>query len=57
LLGNKNSNQEETELTKEQKEALKRTVPLLSRIDEVKTSKDFFEECTYFIELKGKRYF
>jgi hypothetical protein len=27
---------------------------LLSRIEDVKTSKQFLEECTYFVGLKGK---
>ena len=29
--------------------------PLLSRLDQITSSKEFLEECTYFIGLKGKR--
>ena len=28
---------------------------LLSRIEDIKTSREFLEECTYFIGLKGKQ--
>lgn len=28
--------------------------PLLGRIDEIKSAKEFLEECTYYIGLKGK---
>lgn len=42
------------ELTEHEIEEMKRKVPLLQRIDEVQSSKDFLEESTYFIELKRK---